>query len=131
MNIDDLLVLHQQIQTKQQDLIAALSNEDPDMEFCLELATHISDALTHLPSVSQLTDLTDQTRENLLKSVRITASLLQRYQSTVLQMRQQFTDTQVRAERGGAAIRQYQAASPVVTLGSNAAESPQFLDEKR
>jgi len=127
MNAAEALTLHQQVQSQQQTLIAALGCETPDMEQCLELATVITNALTTIPPATELINLTDHVREELLKSARITAHLLQRYQNTVMQLRQQHTDSQARVERDGAAIRRYQASSQATT----AAETPRFLDEKR
>jgi hypothetical protein len=127
MNATEALALHQQVQSQQQTLIAALGCETPDMEECLDLSTVITNTLTTIPPANKLINLTDHLREELLKSARITAHLLQRYQNAVMQLRQQHTESQARVERDGAAIRRYRANAQATT----AAEPPRFLDEKR
>ncbi len=127
MNATEALTLHQQVQSQQQSLIAALGCETPDMEECLELSNGITITLTTIPPAHELVNLTDHLRDELLKSARITAHLLQRYQNAVSLLRQQQTESQARLEREGAAVRRYQTNSQATT----AAEAPRFLDEKR
>jgi hypothetical protein len=127
MMATEALALHLDVQAQQQNLIAALGSDDADMENCLELSHHITELLETIPPANELQNMTAPLREELLKASRITAHLLQRYQQAVVNLRQQHTNSQIRAERDSVAIRNYHTSSQ----RSTAAESPRFLDEKR
>jgi hypothetical protein len=120
---DEAIAVHAAVQELLSRQAELLSRDDPALDEAGGLSGQVTARLASLPTADRLTGLDDATRTRLSAIAIATAAQLEEVRTALQQRHGQRLAQHLRAERDGAALRQY--------LPAAGSEPPRYLDERR